>query len=1016
MSANTEKLSRSKPASLWNQPRRKARENSRRESKMAAISGNQTNKANLSMAAELFSLITDEEYTSDVQSFSGTGYLNKTDVGSIKKMVSGKLWIDSRKFVSRQNCIVINGMFAMFGLKMGKSASDIRAEVCDFILDPDSKVLRQLLRDSVTRGGKTYSTWIRHLSSENFPCDEFGIYLLAYTYKRHVIVVLSDRLWCTFKTGRMNTFEKICKSDHVLLWLGDDKYSEVKLLQVRENTGNIADWKRLAESIDIVHERNQKAKYNRRVSRATASIKTPTKKPVSPPAVRAPSRRERGISIDYKQLHNDGTYEEKRRKVVKFPPQVHGPSDSRIASQNLISSRKKSPVAASLQKRGSPKTDLPSGYLPRRTVNVTQRAIKQELRTCEPTKIVKPEPGIFMRHRERPGDKERQWKYVHISGRRCRQGGALDCNSQSENDEDDHTLPDLVKPRACTGILPTSIRDNTNSDAHLMSPPAVERRLFMQNNPKDVRERNLGDLLCTLNFDRFTPDSNLPPSKTSSTVPCVLTTTNTTDVRKVVTDDPAVKTVSTAQSVVTISSDDSTPPHRNKVHLESNEAVQTAQTPLSDTRSVVTPRQDQAINVADVDSYATPTLASTPDTRSVVTPHTARAFNVANIDLNATPASIPSILSTPPPVTQQDAASVNPPQCRTQTPTMTPPTPATLLMHSATLTPRSVVTRPDVTEVGSNTTHASPTITPPSPLMLTGTTTPRSVVTNPDSTEMETANLLLQLSNSQSSLDSIGDNADILPVDAERMDDFTLELRKKEDASAQETVINQQTNEPKTSKDSDTDSEKTVIYDTQDSSLVKEIGSPKGQLRYKHYGITRKSPSNAPRRNYYCCYCETTCHSKQEFNRHHKEEHTIVKCPDCPRTFPTPDALQRHRYVHNTAHQFKCNFCNKTCGFKSDLDLHMLKHVESKRWYCEADGCDKDFKRKSDLTSHEKVHLGEFFICEYPGCKYKNRDPRLVKRHQRVHTQEARVRCKKCSRKFVFYQQMKRHMKMDHVE
>ena len=193
----------------------------------------------------------------------------------------------------------------------------------------------------------------------------------------------------------MNTFEKICKSDHVLLWLGDDKYSEVKLLQVRDSTGNIADWKRLAESIDLVHERNLKAKYNQRVSRATASIKTPTKKPASPLTIRASNRRDRTISIDYKQLHEDGIYEEKRRKVEKFPPKMSGPSDSRIASQNLITSRKKSPSTVPVIKRGasSPKTNQSSGYLPRRAVNITQRSIKQELRSFEPTKPIKPEPG-----------------------------------------------------------------------------------------------------------------------------------------------------------------------------------------------------------------------------------------------------------------------------------------------------------------------------------------------------------------------------------------------------------------------------------------------------------------------------------------------------------------------------------------------------------------------------------------------------------------------------------------------
>ena len=777
------------------------------------------------------------------------------------------------------------------------------------------------------------------------------------------------------------------------------KYSEVKLLQVCDVTGNIADWKRLAESIDLVHDRNSKAKYNRRISRTTASIKTPTKKSSSPHTTQTSNRRERAISIDYKQLHQDGTFEEKRRKVDKFPPKLSGPSDSRIASQNLITSRKKSPVRVPVQKRcsDSPKNNQFSGYLPRRLVNVTQCSIKQELRSYEPTKPIKPEPGIFMRHRERPSDKDRQWKYVHVSGRKCRQGGAQDCNSQSENKDDDPTLPDLVTPRDCTvatGTLPDSLSCNADADAHLISPPAVERRLYMQNKPMDARERNLGDLLCTLNFDGLTPDSDMPQPIASSPVP--IRSSTFTGVRKVVTEGPVVNASSVTttgirlpkttepRNVVTISSDDSTPPHIT--------SIQSAQTLEPDTRSVVTPRSvstDQVISVVDIDPNTTlASIPSTPqlpqpDTRSVVTPRpitTDQDTNVADIALNAT---LVSTSSTPQTVSRKetDAKDVN---------------------KDSSITQVSV--------------SSTMTLPPPPPSTRPETTTPRSVVTNPDSTEMETANLLLQLSNSQSSLDSIGDNADILPVDAERMEDFTQEMREKEDAFEENATNNQQTNESNKAIDSDTDSNKTVNYATQQSPPASEMASPKGQLKYKHYSIARKSPSNAPVRNFYCSYCETTCHSKRDFNRHHKEEHTIVKCPDCVRTFPTPDALLRHRYVHSASHQFQCNICNKICGFKSDLDLHMLKHVEDKRWYCKADGCDKDFKRKSDLTSHEKVHLGEFFICEYPGCKYKNRDPRLVKRHQRVHTQDARVQCKKCIRKFVFYQQMKRHMKQDHKD
>ena len=187
------------------------------------------------------------------------------------------------------------------------------------------------------------------------------------------------------------------------------------------------------------------------------------------------------------------------------------------------------------------------------------------------------------------------------------------------------------------------------------------------------------------------------------------------------------------------------------------------------------------------------------------------------------------------------------------------------------------------------------------------------------------------------------------------------------------------------------------------------VSSLKGNVQYKHYGIRRHSPKTTTTINHKCYYCEDseTFHSKRELNEHHRRTHTTVQCPDCPRVFPTPDALQRHRYVHDIRHQFKCRLCGKITGFKSDLDMHMSVHYEEKKWHCPYDDCDREFKRKSDLTAHEVTHTGEDFICEFAGCKYKNKDPRLMKRHQRVHTKKKTVKCPDCLETFVFYMQMK---------
>ena len=70
---------------------------------MAAKRGNKAISNKMSIAEELVSLITYEEYPEDVEAFGDTDYLNKNEVCALKKMISGKLWADSRKFTNRQN-------------------------------------------------------------------------------------------------------------------------------------------------------------------------------------------------------------------------------------------------------------------------------------------------------------------------------------------------------------------------------------------------------------------------------------------------------------------------------------------------------------------------------------------------------------------------------------------------------------------------------------------------------------------------------------------------------------------------------------------------------------------------------------------------------------------------------------------------------------------------------------------------------------------------------------------------
>ena len=199
--------------------------------KMAAIRGNTPKRRKMSMAEELMTLVNDEEYTDCVLGLTDDEYITKTEIASIKKMISGKLWVDSRKFTNRQNQCISTGMYELFGSSVSKSATDVHAEGCQYFLDLDREEIRDVLRDSMKKTKQSYSNWINNLNNINKPCDEFVLYLLCRCYKRHVCIVTSKRLICSFKLAKMTTSQKLCKCDSVLLWLGESKFAEMKPLQ-----------------------------------------------------------------------------------------------------------------------------------------------------------------------------------------------------------------------------------------------------------------------------------------------------------------------------------------------------------------------------------------------------------------------------------------------------------------------------------------------------------------------------------------------------------------------------------------------------------------------------------------------------------------------------------------------------------------------------------------------------------------------------------------------------------------
>ena len=716
---------------------------------MAARLGNTANSRNQSMTEELFELIWSEEYVEEIVMFEGTEYVNKLELSSLKKMISGKLWIDGRKFVSRQNNSITSGLFNLFGQTMGKSAVDVRKEASDFLLSSENKYLRDIFRSSFKTAKKDYSNWISTFNNESTPCNEFGLYLLCCTYKRHVVVALSSKLWCSFKTGSMTTFEKLQKADHVLVWTGEDKFAEIKPLQLKSGIGNTLEWQHCAESLDHIHEKRLTArKVQRRPNKAMDTVKVKVKPQDiadSPTRTRRGTKRNSKQEINYAQYHSKGVRNYKSPKLDKPLPHASGPSYSRQAAQRMIVH----------QKNTSPR--------PTNSKQAGKLAVKSELiETTSNSKkpvVVKPEPGIYMRHRHNKNDANKTWRYVHASGRLCPSGESGTCSHRSNME-----LPDLPSPPKTSSLTLNPRENNENNEkgavanpnrelpletttevidiedginlnrsvitpepspkSMLISPPAIERQSAMiQSKPTPKPKRDLNDLLCTLNFDQF-------------------------------------------RSVVTEKGD----------NRKLNELIDNTHKDKILTRTVTL---QEITPVVDDDNL--PDLVLPPH-NSVLTDDT---LNTVVSDIPKQASSVTTIRPNsgnngPPSMDITDSIDVN------QTPSRI------------------------ITEQGSQT-----------------STTPRSVLTDPDAEELETAGALLQLgSPNLRDIDKSVNNEIIMPVNRTRMEDFAKDMTETENR------------EQGDNHSDDQDSDKTVEY-PQDNE---EPTTPKGTVRYKHYGIKRHSP------------------------------------------------------------------------------------------------------------------------------------------------------------------------------
>ncbi|KAF7213886.1 general transcription factor IIIA, b [Nothobranchius furzeri] len=125
----------------------------------------------------------------------------------------------------------------------------------------------------------------------------------------------------------------------------------------------------------------------------------------------------------------------------------------------------------------------------------------------------------------------------------------------------------------------------------------------------------------------------------------------------------------------------------------------------------------------------------------------------------------------------------------------------------------------------------------------------------------------------------------------------------------------------------------------------------------------------------------------------HLCKHTGLRpfsCENCDKSFCTHYQLTRHERKHSGEKPHKCpnDGCSETFVTSASMKNHMARvHLhQEKRYPCNHQGCEKDFKQKNQLKAHKCEHGDPFpFHCSFSGCVKDFPCQAQLKHHEKVH-------------------------------
>ena len=167
---------------------------------------------------------------------------------------------------------------------------------------------------------------------------------------------------------------------------------------------------------------------------------------------------------------------------------------------------------------------------------------------------------------------------------------------------------------------------------------------------------------------------------------------------------------------------------------------------------------------------------------------------------------------------------------------------------------------------------------------------------------------------------------------------------------------------------------------------------------------------------YKCAKCGKNFRTNQCLSHHKKnlsncedklrKNEEIHQCRTCEKNFKQKSDLNKHEKIHTSERPFLCSICPKRFKIKVGLAEHEKTHSTEKPFQCKF--CTKSFRLKASIINHERNHTGDVpFLCKECGKSFSMKN--ILERHELSHSKEKPFQCQICSKAFNHPQNLKLH-------